>query len=768
MATIFLAAVIGLQIEGKYSGLLWAFPLLTSLPIGTKLGFGRHLWNVPVTNIAAILQMFYSIQILYILVQVSAKASLLAFYSRVFTDRKFRIAVWVAYVFLFGHGIIFLGLVTFHCIPVHSIWDRSVDGKCIDLTAIAYAGGVLSIIEDIAIFILPIPELMKLQLQGKKKTALFFMFSIGSFACVTSIVRLKYLGSFSDPVDPTWHNVYVVIWSTIELSCALICASLPALRPLVQMVPGVLSTVKGSSFKKTTDESIYEHAHPRPTVKPDIESSKFKELPDLPYFIGSENFGSKSLKRCDYHIDLIDEMRAKKNMVLTPKRLSEETMDADLEWLVGERIQPWLQSCLTGTGLHAKCGQRKLKDDQNLALPTRLIEVGGISSSTVRLVKSNEVSWSQERPHYLALSYVWGQGNEPAKTTRANIKERLRKININILPKTIQDAIKLARFMKVEYLWVDAVCIIQSCPEDNYLDDWKLEAPNMGSYYSSAYCLVSALSATDSSEGLFTERQIATYPTKSCTIAFDQDEEEYRYLPPLKISDQLEFSSAPLMKRGWCLQERLLSCRMLHWSKHCLFWECPGLLRRSELLRPIPRDVNIPENIKFADVFEQSSAEAALGKSWLNVVFQYIRCISVESFSETPGMIDFSQQTNRVLRLEAPLVWMELAAMTTGWNHYRSKRWNLKVELEFDTRELQPDSLSRVCVLILGVAVKKSYHMTGLVLKPNDRFYERVGLAFIDVRTKDWLHIFTSDELTPEINEVVDDFNDLRCEIDLI
>ncbi|KAF5013292.1 hypothetical protein FDECE_687, partial [Fusarium decemcellulare] len=499
---IFLAAVIGLQIEGKYNG--------------TKLGFGRHLWNVPVTNLAAILQMFYSIQILYILVQVSAKASLLAFYSRVFTDRKFRIAVWVAYVFLFGHGIIFLGLVIFHCIPVHAIWDRSVDGKCIDLTAIAYAGGVLSIIEDIAIFILPIPELMKLQLQGKKKTALLFMFSIGSFACVTSIVRLKYLGSFSDPVDPTWHNVYVVIWSTIELSCALICASLPALRPLVQMVPGVLSTVKGSSFKKTTDESIYEHAHPRPTVKPDIESSKFKELPDLPvmrhptpegtekclkcrlipwdsrdwpqepfkivnlehhesflaleasaaagchlcrlfradfyarsdtsipqgkgrveigmdwafqYFIGSDNFGSKSLKRSDHHIDLIDEMRAKKNMVLTPKRLSEKTMDADLEWLVGERIQPWLQSCLTGTGLHAKCGLRKQKDDQDFALPTRLIEVGDMSSSTVRLVKSNEVSWSQERPHYLALSYVWGQGNEPAKTTRANIGERLRKID---------------------------------------------------------------------------------------------------------------------------------------------------------------------------------------------------------------------------------------------------------------------------------------------------------------------------------------------------
>ena len=42
-------------------------------------------------------------------------------------------------------------------------------------------------------------------------------------------------------------NVSVVIWSMIELSCALICASLPALRALLQKVPGFLS-----SGRKTT------------------------------------------------------------------------------------------------------------------------------------------------------------------------------------------------------------------------------------------------------------------------------------------------------------------------------------------------------------------------------------------------------------------------------------------------------------------------------------------------------------------------------------
>ncbi|KAI8718243.1 CFEM domain-containing protein [Fusarium sp. LHS14.1] len=237
VATVFLIALLVLQTQS------------------TDLGFGLHFWNVDGANVKTIFQIFYATQILYILIQVSAKASILAFYSRVFTSRMFRIAVWSAAAFLIGHGLIFLGLVIFQCSPIVSIWNRSLESKCLNLTAIGYAGAVFSIVEDIAILILPIPELLKLQLGGRKKAALLFMFSIGSFACVTSMVRLKYLVSFASTFDATWDNVYVVIWSMIELSCALICASLPALRPLIQMLPGVLSTARGSSVKHTTDTS---------------------------------------------------------------------------------------------------------------------------------------------------------------------------------------------------------------------------------------------------------------------------------------------------------------------------------------------------------------------------------------------------------------------------------------------------------------------------------------------------------------------------------
>ncbi|RMJ16021.1 hypothetical protein CDV36_004272 [Fusarium kuroshium] len=261
VATVFLIALLVLQTQSA------------------ELGFGLHFWNVDVANAKPIFQIFYVTQILYILIQVSAKASLLAFYSRVFTSRGFRIAVWSAAAFLVGHGIIFLGLVIFQCTPISSIWNRNLENKCLNLTAIGYAGGVFSIVEDIVIFIMPIPELWKLQLGGRKKAALLFMFSIGSFACVTSMVRLKYLVSFASTLDATWDNVYVVIWSMIELSCALICASLPALRPLIQMLPGVLSTARGSSVKHTTDTSRHHvNTHPSVAVRTDHPRNTKREM----------------------------------------------------------------------------------------------------------------------------------------------------------------------------------------------------------------------------------------------------------------------------------------------------------------------------------------------------------------------------------------------------------------------------------------------------------------------------------------------------------
>ncbi|KAK1975181.1 integral membrane protein [Colletotrichum cereale] len=213
------------------------------------LGFGMHYWNIELVNGRKLIQLFYVVQMLYILIQVFAKISILLFFSRIFPARWFQLTVRYFIVILLLHGLAYVIVTAFQCTPILAIWDRSNPNRtCLNVTAIWYSGATFSLLEEIVILFLPIPELVKLQINIRKKMALSFMFSLGSFACITTMIRLKYLVSFSSSVDTTWDNVDIVIWSIVKEFCAIICASFLALRPLLQkgteLPPGKGETMK--------------------------------------------------------------------------------------------------------------------------------------------------------------------------------------------------------------------------------------------------------------------------------------------------------------------------------------------------------------------------------------------------------------------------------------------------------------------------------------------------------------------------------------------
>ncbi|OHX00889.1 integral membrane protein [Colletotrichum incanum] len=117
---------------------------------------------------------------LYVAIIILAKLAIVAFFARIFSDRKFQIACQIVCTVLACHGLIFIFLIMFECSPVASIWDRTLDRKCIDLNAATLASAILSIVEDFAILAMPIQQLKKLQLTRKKKMAVGLMFSLGS------------------------------------------------------------------------------------------------------------------------------------------------------------------------------------------------------------------------------------------------------------------------------------------------------------------------------------------------------------------------------------------------------------------------------------------------------------------------------------------------------------------------------------------------------------------------------------------------------------
>jgi hypothetical protein len=73
---------------------------------------------------------------------------------------------------------------------------------------------------------------------------------------------------------------------------------------------------------------------------------------------------------------------------------------------------------------------------------------------------------------------------------------------MNCLPKTFQDAIEINRHLKVRYLWIDALCIIQPTADD--IGDWEEEIPLKGKVYRNSTCTIAASGAQTSNGGCFT------------------------------------------------------------------------------------------------------------------------------------------------------------------------------------------------------------------------------------------------------------------------
>ncbi|KAF4775595.1 hypothetical protein HER10_EVM0012338 [Colletotrichum scovillei] len=233
--------------------------------IANSLGFGKHYWAVNPDSAKTLLQVFYALQIMYNLVIITAKIAICCFYRRIFPNRWLQVATKAAIILIVVHGLIFFFLIVFQCIPLAMIWNKSVKGRCLNITAIGYTAAIIGIMEDIVLLIMPIPILLQLQLGLKKKLGLVFMFSLGSFGCITSIVRLKYLVSFANTFDPTWDNTDIISWSSVEVNVAIVCGSLPLLRPVFKYLSNPFKAVKVSS-----SESIYSLQRRRGLNSPEV------------------------------------------------------------------------------------------------------------------------------------------------------------------------------------------------------------------------------------------------------------------------------------------------------------------------------------------------------------------------------------------------------------------------------------------------------------------------------------------------------------------
>ena len=98
---------------------------------------------------------------------------------RIFPNSDFHRIGWivVAYVNLYGIASI---IATFlQCTPIERIWNKQLDGTCINLTAFWYANAAANMLGDFIILALPVPAVRSLNLPQRQKLGLLLVFALG-------------------------------------------------------------------------------------------------------------------------------------------------------------------------------------------------------------------------------------------------------------------------------------------------------------------------------------------------------------------------------------------------------------------------------------------------------------------------------------------------------------------------------------------------------------------------------------------------------------
>lgn len=114
------------------------------------------------------------------------------------------------------------------------MWDitGTAEGECINTTAFFYSTSAFNIVTDIWILVLPLKTLRSINRPTREKYALFLIFGVGTFAAVASIVRLHTIYTYTLAEDPFRDGILVNQWSVIEVTIAISCASVSALKPV--------------------------------------------------------------------------------------------------------------------------------------------------------------------------------------------------------------------------------------------------------------------------------------------------------------------------------------------------------------------------------------------------------------------------------------------------------------------------------------------------------------------------------------------------------
>ncbi|KAJ6103834.1 hypothetical protein N7486_004056 [Penicillium sp. IBT 16267x] len=233
--------------------------------------------------------------------------------------------------------------------------------------------------------------------------------------------------------------------------------------------------------------------------------------------------------------------------IFGPQLVSTPIPQPMVDW---KKVSGWVKDCHS-VG-HQSC--RQAKPD---ALHTSKLPVIDVKRMCITSIPATS--------QYATLSYVWGTSSTQLQATTENEHDLAMEgsLNINILPRTIDDAIVACGNMNIDYLWVDRLCILQDERPDKKA--YWLDA--MGAIYARSLVTLVALSGNDAEHGL---PGVNMVKREAFWVGISQG---ISLIEPIPKFDRL-LRDSRWNSRGWTYQEAMLSARRLFFSTTTAFYQC--------------------------------------------------------------------------------------------------------------------------------------------------------------------------------------------------
>ncbi|KAE8354306.1 hypothetical protein BDV28DRAFT_87856 [Aspergillus coremiiformis] len=239
-----------------------------------QYGGNRHIWDVPLEWFSTVSKLNLLFQTLFSLSSSITKIALLWFCKRLLGAgskglyNTYNMALNGAIVMVALLCLSFLFVCTFQCSPIHAYWDYkpTYPHHCLNEGAYIFASSVINIVTDFLSTVVPMPLIWNLNLPARQRIAVMSIFGLGIVVNIAGIARTVYAyKSLIGSDDTTWWGWLGLLSSSVEINLGLICASAPALRPLItHFLPWLLQSTHQypSEYGQSHPRKLWSSTHP--------------------------------------------------------------------------------------------------------------------------------------------------------------------------------------------------------------------------------------------------------------------------------------------------------------------------------------------------------------------------------------------------------------------------------------------------------------------------------------------------------------------------